>query len=236
MGNINYTIVSGAAPYTARLNPEVVEPVSHASEGTYQFTDLPDETYKLTITDSNECEFSTWVTVNPNVSTTTTTIAPNANSIVIGNSQDISLIFNEQGTNRNAPYVGYPDENIVELYLWFKTFDGKPLISNKILNINITSTIGSYVVFDGVYNEIYSEFNNNNNVGNSNILEGQLSLKKDIIETYIKYSFYKNDVNDDLKITINGSSGDIYSNLELVDETNTYGIINITNSTLNMDY
>lgn len=235
MGNIIYTIESGAAPYTASLIPEIVEPITHEIEGTYQFSDIPNGTYQLIITDSNECTYSAWIIVNPNVSTTTTTSAPNSDSIVIGNSQDVILIYDEDGTNRNAPYVGYPDENVVELYLWFKTFDGKPLNTNKVLNFNIVSTINSIINFNELSNEINSELINIDNEI-PNILEGELLLKKDFIETYIKYTFYKTDINNDLNITINGSSGDIYSNLELIDETNSYGIISINNAEVIMNY
>jgi hypothetical protein len=232
MGNIKYTIVSGAAPFVAELVPEIVEPNIHNAVGTYEFVNIPNGTYKLTITDSNNCAYSEWITVNPNITTTTTTKAPNGDSIVVGQVQDSLLIFDENSTNRSSHYIGYPDENIVELYLWFKTLDGKPLTSTKILNFSISGNIGTTISFNLssgqlLSDEINTEIYNLNGSGTA-VINGQLILKKNFIETYVKYTFIKNPSNQDLFIKIEGSIGDLYNKLDLTDEIYTpYGVESI---------
>jgi hypothetical protein len=153
MATVIYTIAGGVAPFTVELTPSLIPINTHLSIGTFSFTNVENGDYTLVITDSNECVYEYQLTVDPFVTTTTTTVIP-GNNIIVGQIQDPILIFNPNSTNRSNHYFGdtLTDTNIT-LYLWFKTLDGKPLTSSKTINYSInaigeilnTSTTGATI-------------------------------------------------------------------------------------------
>ena len=192
MGTVEYTIVSGAAPFTAELIPSLIPINNHNVVGTYSFIDVPDGGYALIITDSNGCTFQQEITVDPLIATTTTTIIEE-NSIVVGNTQDESLIFSIQGTNRDSHYDGYPNPNTLILYLWFKTLNGAPLTEQKIINYSFTSVNESTFLFNELSDQMHAEVIQII-PGIASAISGQIILKVGFIETYFKYVYVKNPI------------------------------------------
>jgi hypothetical protein len=226
MAVVTYNIASGQAPFTAQLLPSTTLINEHATTGTFYFENVPNGVYTLRITDANLCVYEKEMTVDPFVTTTTTTVLL-GNSIVVGNAQDTLLIFNPDATNRNSGYSGYPDPDIVTLYLWLKTFDGKPLTSEIGFSYNFKGTTtttttttttstttgwGPSFDFLGLSDEIHTEINETAS-GPAQNISGTLSLKTGFIETYFKYAYLKGS-NPEFTIDITSLSGDkIYTNI-----------------------
>lgn len=235
---LNFTIVSGAPPFEAELLGTSIPKKIFNSVGTYYFDNVENGVYILKITDGNDCVFENEVVVNPNVTTTTTTII-NDDSIIIGHSQDPITIFNPNATNRNNQYVGYPDEDIVELYLWFKTLNGQPLSSQKILSYTIDTTGGtaqSTFKFEDVSDQIHMEVIETIN-GPAELINGNLKLKAGFIESFFKYTYYRNGTNKEYTIDILSSNNDIYPLLNTKNEDNkNYGIELINKGEIKFNY
>jgi len=262
MSTIKYTIVSGVAPFTAELTPSLIPVNVHDAIGAYEFDDVPNGFYTLIITDSNGCSFQQELTVDPLVTTTTTTQTPTS-SIVIGNTQDENLIFNVNGTNINNHYCGYPNQNISTLYLWLKTLDNAPLTSQKVVNYSINSinvcgccsctcccscsccscgccsSCCSCNITTFKFNSLSDEIHTNiveNVVGPSPSIGGQLILKPGFIETYFQYTYDKNPSMSDFQINLNSNEDWLDTNVPLTTcGINQYGItyIDRNNSIMN---
>ena len=179
MAIVQYTISNGIPNFVVQLSPSEVIPNNiHTSLGTYQFNDVPDGDYELIVTD---CVYRQNITVNPVVSTTTTTTTPD-NSIIAGNTDDLMLIFNENGTNRIDHYVGYPSTNKVVLYLWLKTRNGAPLGVNKTVNYSITGVYNSGNMINFIdYSNKDNVFVTEDNSGDDSIISGQIVLEPGFI-------------------------------------------------------
>jgi len=235
---IYFTIVDGAPPFEAELIGSSIPKKIFNSVGSYYIYNIENGVYTLKITDGNGCVFEKEVIVNPNVTTTTTTFIPDY-SILIGNSQDPITIFNPNATNRNSQYIGYPDQDVVELYLWFKTLDGKPLESNKVLTYEISSTGGtalSTFKYDSVSDEIHTEVNRDVS-GPATLISGNIILKPGFIESFFKYYYYRNGTNKEFNISIGSNNNIIYPLFNTrFDENKTYGIESISKSVINFNY
>jgi hypothetical protein len=228
MATVYYNILSGAPNFLVELTPSSIPSNINTAIGTYYFDNVPDGEYTLKITDSNNCVFSQVVVVDSqNITTTTTTINPMPDdSIIIGNTDDQTLIFNEVATNRNSHYVGYPNEDISTLYLWFKTTDGLPLTIQKSINYTIETSINS--------ENLVSIINNSNNI-NSEIIEnlrgpnlainGNIIFNVGFIETCITYCVVNNSNDPSFKIELNSVKNDFNYNIPVVGVNNQYGII-----------
>lgn len=234
MATVKYTIVSGVAPFIAELTPSLVPVNTHTSVGTYEFVDVPNGSYELKIVDSNGCEYIQEITVNPFVTTTTTTTQSN-DSIIVGNSQDETLIFNIDATNRNSHYSGYPDENVVDLYLWLKTTDGAPLTTIKALNYSIRGNVGNTFSFLELSDQIHSEVIENA-TGFAQLINGQLILKEGFIETFFKYTYRKNSTDPDYEINLSSLVNWLNTDIPLVDGTNQYGVTYVDNDNIIMKF
>lgn len=206
-GRIHYNIVNGQPPFLVNLIPSIIPTVTHSETGEYFIDDVPNGDYVLTINDSNECQNDFNIVVNPNIITTTTTTT-GGEYIIVGQTIDETLIFNTGATNVSDEYVGYPNENIVHVYLWFKTYDGSPLENSKIINLQINSVGGSTFQYLGMSDEINTELINVVTLTDTTILSVDVLLKEGFIETFFKYEFNKN-INDseyDIILSINDSS------------------------------
>ena len=234
MATIKYNIVSGAMPMIAELIPSILPINTHNAIGTYEFDNVPNGVYLLSITDSNGCQFQEEIIVDPYTTTTTTTSMPE-DALIVGNAQDEMLIFNVNGTNRSSHYNGYPDPNISTLYLWFKTFDGSPITVGKLVNYNISSTSGSTFIFNGLSDNSHAEIIQNI-AGVSSTINGQLYFKPGFIETYFQYTYNANDVTPDYIISLASSNNTFYDNLPLVDGVNAYGVTINTNTSVTMNF
>jgi len=234
MATIYYTITSGAAPFEAILVPSAIPPNNHNSVGTYFFSDVPNGVYLLVITDTNNCTFQQKIIVDPLVSN----IDVREDSIVIGNTDDIYLIFDINATNRIEHYSGYPDENLVELYLWFKTYDGKPLTTNKAIIYSISSnniTNNNRFTFNCLSDEVHVEINEITS-GSSPLINGDLLLKEGFIETFFKYTYVKDPIAPDFTINIQSSDGSISNQISLVAGVYIYGMNYIDTNNAIMNY
>jgi hypothetical protein len=206
MSNIlNFNITGGLAPYEVELVGSGIPKQTFDSSGYKSIADVPNGVYMLNITDSNLCVFEQEIFVDPFVTTTTTTQTP-GNSIVIGNVQDSFLIFNPEGTNRNSEFTGFPDPNIVTLFLWFKTFDGVPLDEQVSFNYTINAPEiyedgGSLFIFNLLSDQIHAEVIESISGPTPN-LTGTILLKPGFIETYFQYTYLKGAVDPDFFIDI----------------------------------
>jgi hypothetical protein len=233
-GRINYSIVSGQQPFVVEIVPSTIPPVIHNVIGDYSIDVMDDGTYNLIITDSNDCQYNQEVIINPYITTTTTTISED-DYIVVGNTNDENLIFNTNSTNRNTRYVGYPNNNIVTLYLWFKTYGNKPLTQDKIITYNIYSNSGSTFIF----NELSDQINSGviqNIVGPSESITGNLILRSGFIETFFKYTYNKNEITPEFNVDLSINDNKLYRLLELTGSTKQYGITYIDNATINLKF
>lgn len=219
MGTIEYTIISGSAPFIVELPP--FGEATQIAVGTYQFVDVPDGEYILTITDSNDCVFEKVLTVNPTAPSTTTTTLPMDDSIIVGNTEEILLIFNENNTNRSTHFTTN-DGDIATIYLWFRTTNGAPLITDKVINYDISST-GSTFIFNSINDENYGEVNEVR-AGPSEFIRGQILLKSGFIEMYFKYTFTQVDDVVDFVINLSGNINWLNTTIPIIDETNIYGV------------
>ena len=222
MGNISYTIISGIPPFKAELVSSSIPINTHNTVGTFEFNNVPDGGYTLKISDSNDCLFEKDIIVNPYVSTTTTTLPMN-NSLIIGNTQDITLIFDINGTNRNTHYVGYPTPDDTILYLWFKTTDGKPLINDITINYSIFSEGTSKFKFIYLSDEINCNVIENT-IGLSTNINGQILFKSGFIETFFSYQYVIDEMNPNYQIYLNNVASWLNKTVPIVDDINIYGI------------
>lgn len=238
MPNINFNITDGLPPFEVELIGSSIPKITYDDIGTYTITDVNNGIYTLKIVDSNGCNFEREIIVDPYITTTTTTEIPDK-SIVIGQAQDILLIFDPDGTNKNSEYSGYPDSDIVTLYLWFKTYDGEPLNDKEFLSYSIEvddSDGDSEFEFDSVSDEVHTEILEDISGPNDNI-SGNIILNKGFIEAAFKYIFYKGNANNNFEITIKSPTDNIYPNLKTKDETgHVYGISEINNEKIRLNY
>jgi len=234
MATVKYTIISGVAPFIAELRPSSIPINTHTSIGMYEFIDVPNGSYELRIVDSNGCEFIREITVDPFVTTTTTTIQNN-DSIILGNSQDENLIFNVNSTNRDNHYSGYPDENVVNLYLWLKTTDGAPLTERKALNYSINGNVGNTFSFVELSDQIHSEVIETT-TGFARSINGQLILKEGFIETFFQYVYRKNPTDSNYEINLGSNINWLNTDIPLVDGSNQYGITYVDNDNIIMKF
>jgi len=213
MAIVSYNIVSGVLPVIAQLSGSTVPDQTINSFGVHVFTNVALGIYTLILTDANGCRFERQITVNPAVTTTTTTVIPGS-SIVIGNAQDPITIFNPIATNRVSEYDGYPDPDIVSLYLWFKTLDGMPLSSDKTLTYAIQGRVSPYAstfefieISDQIHAEVFET-----SFGPTTPLLGSIVLKAGFIETAFNYIYYKN-IDSLFTIDIESAANDIYTGI-----------------------
>lgn len=231
-GRIHYNIVNGQPPFLVNLIPSIIPTVTHSETGEYFIDDVPNGDYVLTINDSNECQNDFNIVVNPNIITTTTTTT-GGEYIIVGQTIDETLIFNTGATNVSDEYVGYPNENIVHVYLWFKTYDGSPLENSKIINLQINSVGGSTFQYLGMSDEINTELINVVTLTDTTILSVDVLLKEGFIETFFKYEFNKN-INDseyDIILSINDSS---FFKLLPITVNNEYGFTFVDNNEIRL--
>jgi hypothetical protein len=234
MAIVSYNILGGAAPFTAELTPSLIPVNTHMTTGTFEFVDVPNGSYTLIIKDSNDCIFEQQITVDPLVTTTTTT-ALQGSSIVIGNTQDESLIFNVNGTNRDAHYEGFPNPNTSIIYLWLKTLDGSPLTYNRVVNYTFTANSGSTFKFNSLSDEIHVDVIQSV-VGPATAINGQLYLKAGFIETYFEYVYNKNTVTPNFQIDLNSTGNWLYKNVPLTGGTNVYGVTYVDDDNIIMNF
>jgi len=233
MATVIYTIVGGIAPFIAELIPSLIPQNIHLYAGTYEFNDVPNGGYTIIVTDSNGCVYQQEITVDPLVTTTTTTIAP-GDSIIVGNTQDESLIFNVNGTNRDAHYEGYPNPDTSTLFLWLKTFNGQPLVNEKVINYSITSS-GSTFIFNALSDEIHSDVVQNV-AGPATVINGQIYLKSGFIETYFQYTYQKNISIPNYQIDLNSNGEWLYIDIPITSGINIYGVTYIDRDNVIMKF
>jgi hypothetical protein len=233
MASVKYTIVNGGVPFKVELIPSSIPANMHNSVGQFEFLNVPNGSYVLTITDGNECVFEEQITVDPSVTTTTTTQIP-SNSIVVGQTNDTNVIFNEDGTNRDSHYSGYPDVNTSTIYLWFKTYDGFPITNQKTLQYSLIGDSGTTFSFNSLSDEIHCEVIEN--INNAPSISGNIILKSGFIETYFEYTYMKNPLIPDYTINLTTIENIFYNGLELTGGTNQYGITYNTNNNIIMKF
>jgi hypothetical protein len=234
MATVVYTIVSGAAPFVAELTPSFIPNNFHDVPGTYEFDDVPNGGYSVIVTDSNGCQFEQQITVDPFSTTTTTTVLPGS-AIVIGNTQDQSLIFNVQGTNRSTHYSGYPNPTTSSLYMWLKTNDGAPLTIQRVVNYSIQASGNSTFVFDSVSDEIHTGVVQGAS-GPATQITGQLVLHPGFIETYFKYIYVQDPFLPNFEINLSSTGNWLNPDIPLVDVVNIYGVTYVDNDNAIMDF
>jgi hypothetical protein len=228
MATVEYTINSGNSPFTVALTPSLIPVNTHENVGTYSFTEVPDGEYMLIITDSNSCEYQKELIINSANPVIDPTIMM-GDSIVVGQSQDEELIFNEAGTNRNNGYTGYPDSDIVPLYLWFKTLDGKALTEERILDYEISGTTnGVTFTYNMLSDQINAEVTNASENG-LNTISGNIRLKVGFIETFFKNTMSMISSNPTFVINLtNDNNGWFNTDIDTtVISGNQYGVTNV---------
>ena len=229
MAIVSFNIVSGVLQVVAKLSGSTQPDQIINSYGVHVFTSVEWGIYTLILTDANGCVIEREITVNPSVTTTTTTIAPGS-SIIIGNTQDPITIFNPDATNKNGGYYGYPDADIVNLYVWFKTLDGTPLPSDKTFTYTIqgrTSPYSSTFEFIDLSDQIHAEVLETS-FGPISPLQGSIVLKAGFIETYFNYIYYKN-LDTLMAVDINTLNNDIYTGIPTRSDAGTTGGIDVLN-------
>lgn len=238
MNSVRFNISSGAAPFQAELLGSELPILNIPSTGIYQFDDVPNGAYTLRVVDANGCEYEQDILVDPFVTTTTTTVLPD-DVLIIGNTQDNITIFNPVATNRNSRYSGFPDPDVVELYLWFKTTDGLPLTGNKTMTYTIEAsglTADSQFEFVDVSDEIHLEIQETS-TGPTSPLTGNLLFKTGFIESYFRYTYYRGAVDKDFVITISSPSSDINDTVETAQEAGTiYGVDDVSRTEIILVY
>ncbi len=196
---MNYTfkfkIISGELPITVELLNSTKSIFTVYSYGEYMFENVPEGLYILHITDANNCVYERSVHID---GFTTTEIYIPKNSIIFGNTNDKLTIFNENVTNRNDPYSGFPDTNIIDLYFWFKTKNRKALNDIQTLHFDIRSynisIINNQLTFISINDEINMELLNK--VQTANKFSGDITLKENFIEGFVWYNFNKTSSSD----------------------------------------
>jgi hypothetical protein len=238
MGDINFYIGSGAAPFVAELLGSDKPDQTLTTIGAYQFVDVENGVYTLRITDGNGCVDENEVIVDPFVTTTTTTVIPGS-SIVVGHTQDPVTIFNPDATNRNSEYEGFPDPDVVVLYLWFKTLDGTPLNALKQFDytFSVTGISGtSQFTFTSVSDEIHCEVQESA-TGPTEPLTGTIILKENFIESYFEYVYYRGSTDKRYKIEL-VSAQEIFDPLMVTrdDDSKLYGIGDVDRNQVKLYY
>jgi hypothetical protein len=219
------------------LAPSIIPVNIHKSGGTYSFSNVDNGDYTLIVTDSNECVFEVQITVNPFITTTTTTIVLN-DLIIVGQAQDILLTFDPAGTNRNNHYFGdNPTDTNITLYLWFKTLNGEPLISSKTLSYSINATMSgeSKFTYLDVSDQIHTEVTESI-IGPASTIYGNITLKSGFIESYFKYKYDKDLIIPDFQINLSSYSDWLSNNIPLTGGTNIYGVTSIDNNDVIMKF
>lgn len=238
MNEISFTIVDGLPPFSVELlGSNIKKNVNNIGQHTLE--NVPIGVYTLVITDSNGCVHEEDLIVNPSVTTTTTTVLP-GNSIVVGNTQDDITVFNTAATNRNSVFTGYPDADIITLYLWFRTFNGGKFDEIKTIDYDIrvinstadTSTFEFISLSDEINTEVIQ-----NTVGPTSPLSGNIIFKKNFIETYFEFIYYRGNNNPSFNIELNSSTPVFYTNIETRFVVNKmFGINNINQSNIDLNY
>lgn len=235
---VNLNLVSGVPPFKVELIGSDIEPQYYYTFGIHSIDDVPEGVYILNIKDANECEYEQELIVNPAITTTTTTVLP-GDSIIVGHSQDPLTIFNPNATNRNSQYNGYPDPDVVNLFLWFKTKNGALNPSLKTISYSINSSGGtaeSIFSFDSVSDEVHTDVQEST-FGTTAPLNGNLILKKNFIETYFQYICNKAGADTRFQITLN-STVDLFDTniLTRQEQGKTYGINYIDRRQIKLNY
>lgn len=235
---INFNIISGVSPFKAELIGSLKPDQTFITTGEYSFNDVDNGVYILKISDANGCMFEKEIIVDPSITTTTTTKMPE-DMIVIGQAQDPLLVFNPIATNKNGDYVGYPDSDIVTLYLWFKTLNGEPLDSPQTFSYSIEvsgDTGDSTFKFNTLSDQIHAEVQENITGPNDSIL-GDIIFRKGFIETFFEYTYYRGSTNKRYDINIQSPVNKVYPNLKTKDEAGTtFGISNISSNEIILNY
>lgn len=223
MAIVTYNIASGLPPFRAKIIGSSLPENIHNDIGVYQFDDVPNGVYTLQIEDANNCIFEKEITVDPFVSTTTTTIIED-DLLVVGNAQDPLIIFNPNATNRSNSYQGFPDPLYVELYLWLKTLNGAPLETQKDFSYDITinSLSGSTLELIDYSDQIHSNIVRGSSGPLANI-NGDIELYPGFIEGYFKYVVDRG-ADDRFIIDLTAANNIFYPNLELTGGTKIYGV------------
>jgi hypothetical protein len=235
---IKFNIINGVPPFEAELIGSSLPKQIFNSIGQHYFYNVLNGYYTLKITDANGCIYEQEIIVDPSISTTTTTIIPEE-SIIVGHAQDPLLIFNPVATNKNGDFTGYPDSDVVTLYLWFKTYNGKSLTKNVAISYNIETTGGtadSTFEFNSVSDEVHTEVQEDI-IGPNDSIIGNIILKKGFIESYFEYTYYRGSTNKRYQIELKSGLDDFYPNSETSDEAGTdYGISIIDTNEIIFNY
>lgn len=232
MATITYNITGGIPPFVAKIVPSSIPINSHTEIGTYSFNDVPDGNYFLDISDNNGCEISTPLTVDSKLQTN----LPQGDSIVIGNTNIPSEIFNANSTNISSHYVGSPDVNVVELYLWLKTYNGEPLTTGSVFSYSIIgdTTINQFE-FDSLSDNVHVEVNEIIS-GISPQITGNIELKSGFIETFFKFIYYKDPANPNFDIELETLSNNICTTIPIISDLNIYGVYYVDNNDIIMKF
>lgn len=230
-GTVEYTILNGVAPFSVELSP--FTSTTHNATGTFEFINVPNGEYILTIVDSNDCEYEQTIVINPNITTTTTTTIP-PKSIIVGHTEEPLLIFNQTVTNRSNQY------NEGEFYLWLKTTDGTPLTQDIIVNYSFSGT-NMNIYFQNLSDEVNAEVIENDN-GPAEVINGQILLKRPstqnsgFIETFFKYGTIHLDSTTGLEINLQSSTNWLNTGVQTTGGTNVYGITDISGYNVKLVY
>lgn len=238
MNKIKFNIISGVAPYLVKLEGSNKPEEYVYTLGEHEITEVPNGLYTLKITDGSGCVYEKELIVNPSVTTTTTTVLP-GDTIVVGHTQDDITVFNTTATNRNGEYVGYPNPNVITLYLWVKTLDGRPLTGVKTFNydIGVYNTTGdSSFQFVSLSDAINAE-HQTTTYGATTPISGNIILNPNFIETYIEYVYYKGTEDPRFVINLQSSTPLFATNISTKDDDgNTYGIVNLNQLQVVLNY
>ncbi len=235
MATISYKITSGEAPFTAELTPSIIPIAIHDVVGTYEFNDVPNGNYTLIIVDSNGCVFMSEIVVDPLAIPPVIIDTPTGDAMIIGQTQDETQIFENNTTNRDDSYIGYPDSNIVTLYLWFKTSNGEPITSNKIINYRFDASGTTSFIYDSLSDEIHTQVIETIS-GPSNVMSGQITFSVGFIETFFKYTYIKDVLAPNYKLELYSSGNWLYPNIETTNTINQYGVEYIDNDNAIMKF
>ena len=238
MSSINFTIASGEAPFKCELIGSDKPIETYNEIGSYTIHDVGNDFYTLQITDSNGCVFVKDVLVDPSTTTSSTTSKPN-NKIVIGVAQDPTLIFNPDASNRNSEFTGFPDANIVTLYLWLKTVDGKPLDNNMTFSYEIKSpnvVDNSTFEYIDVSDQIHLDVQETT-FGPTATLKGDMILKTNFIESFFEFKYNKGSSNQRFTITLGTTNYSINVEIPImIDVGTTYGVHTLEIGTIIFEY
>lgn len=234
MGKINYTIVSGVAPFTVKLIPSMIPNNHHANTGTFSFINVPNGEYSLIAIDSNECEFNERVIVDPNAIPAYVPPA-SPNLITFGNVDDENLIFNEMGTNTDVKSIGTADPGSMSQYLWFKTTSGKPLSEPQVVNYTISTDEADTFRFIGVSDSIHANVNEVSD-GASQSITGQITLSVGFIESYFNYEYIRALDTSSFSIGLSTTKDIVDTNITTKADGYDYGVSYVDSRNIILDY